>query len=305
LTCFDSLCEVQSDKASVEITSPYDGVLKELLVQEGEVAKVGQGLCLIEVEEEEKEGAGDSQRQDSAGIDPTLSSSASQDPPLQTEQPQAVPQRQPHPLDPSALRETNAFARPSSSSVLATPSVRHLARRRGVDLEKIAPGSGKSGRIEKKDIDAYLAAGQPQPQDQVEAEVAAEEVVELGRTRYGMWKAMTKVVFIESTCKLGVISHCSLSELRNTTFRVGPSGLDHLTADRRFFLRLVSQVFDFSRSHRFPCIVTSPEQTHTVPLRTTTIIQSSIKAATRLSHRCLRRKCYSRSITQDSGRRPF
>ena len=52
---FDTLCEVQSDKASVEITSPYDGVIKELLVNEGEVAKVGAGLCTIEVEDEESE----------------------------------------------------------------------------------------------------------------------------------------------------------------------------------------------------------------------------------------------------------
>jgi 2-oxoisovalerate dehydrogenase E2 component (dihydrolipoyl transacylase) len=49
---FDPLCEVQSDKASVEITSPYEGTLKEILVQEGEVAKVGEGLCIIEVDEE-------------------------------------------------------------------------------------------------------------------------------------------------------------------------------------------------------------------------------------------------------------
>jgi 2-oxoisovalerate dehydrogenase E2 component (dihydrolipoyl transacylase) len=51
IQAFDSLCEVQSDKASVEITSPFEGVVQELLVQEGEVAKVGAGLCLIEVEE--------------------------------------------------------------------------------------------------------------------------------------------------------------------------------------------------------------------------------------------------------------
>jgi 2-oxoisovalerate dehydrogenase E2 component (dihydrolipoyl transacylase) len=40
-----SWCEVQSDKASVETTSPLDdGIVKEFLVQEGEIAKVGPGL---------------------------------------------------------------------------------------------------------------------------------------------------------------------------------------------------------------------------------------------------------------------
>jgi 2-oxoisovalerate dehydrogenase E2 component (dihydrolipoyl transacylase) len=41
---FDPLCEVQSVKVSVEITSPYEGVVCESLVQEGEIAKVGAGL---------------------------------------------------------------------------------------------------------------------------------------------------------------------------------------------------------------------------------------------------------------------
>ena len=55
IASFDALCEVQSDKDSVEITSPFDGIVKELLVKEGEVAKVGAGLCVIEVEEESTE----------------------------------------------------------------------------------------------------------------------------------------------------------------------------------------------------------------------------------------------------------
>lgn len=56
VSAFDPLCKVQSDKASMEITSPFDGVVKELLVQEDQVAKVGQRLCTIEVDEEAVEG---------------------------------------------------------------------------------------------------------------------------------------------------------------------------------------------------------------------------------------------------------
>ena len=39
---FDKLCEVQSDKASVEITSRYDGVVRKLYVEAGEMAVVGK-----------------------------------------------------------------------------------------------------------------------------------------------------------------------------------------------------------------------------------------------------------------------
>ena len=44
---------MQSDKASVEITSPYNGTVKAIPVQEAQVAKVGDGLCILEVDEEE------------------------------------------------------------------------------------------------------------------------------------------------------------------------------------------------------------------------------------------------------------
>jgi Biotin-requiring enzyme len=49
---FEPLCEVQSDKASVEITSLFDGTVKEILVQEGQIAKVSEDLCIIDADEE-------------------------------------------------------------------------------------------------------------------------------------------------------------------------------------------------------------------------------------------------------------
>ena len=47
---FDSVCEVQSDKASVTITSRYDGVIKTLCYEVDEIALVGQPLVEIERE---------------------------------------------------------------------------------------------------------------------------------------------------------------------------------------------------------------------------------------------------------------
>ncbi len=44
---FQPLVEVQSDKATVEITSRYDGVVDELRYNEGDIAKVGQPLVGI------------------------------------------------------------------------------------------------------------------------------------------------------------------------------------------------------------------------------------------------------------------
>lgn len=47
---FDSICEVQSDKASVTITSRYDGVIKRLYYNLDDIAYVGKPLIDIETE---------------------------------------------------------------------------------------------------------------------------------------------------------------------------------------------------------------------------------------------------------------
>lgn len=187
---FDVLCEVQSDKASVEITSPFDGILKEIFVKEGDVAKVGEPLCLIETEDgEEADFAETTVTEGQPGPaevipPPTVSATTS---PIDS-----TPRRH-HPLDPNKPVESNCL---SLDNALAVPSVRHFAIKNGIpDLSKLMPGSGKNGRIEMSDVEAYLAGATtstPQPTAMVTPQ-GEDLVVELGRTRYGMWKAMVKV----------------------------------------------------------------------------------------------------------------
>ena len=190
---FDVLCEVQSDKASVEITSPFDGVLKEIFVKEGEVAKVGEPLCLIETEAGEgadpaettpPEGQPEPEPVTSPSTGPTDGSS------------QSTTSRRHHPLDPNKPTE---LVRPSSDDTLAVPSVRHFAMKNGIlDLSKLMPGSGKNGRIERSDVEAYLAGTTASTSHSIPSQPTVtlqgeDLIVELGRTRYGMWKAMVKV----------------------------------------------------------------------------------------------------------------
>lgn len=203
---FDALCEVQSDKASVEITSPFDGVMKELLVKEGEVAKVGEGLCIIEVDSAEYPSDEDNRppppRQEQSPLKSEEASTQDTTPAPTEEVLPQKPARRPHPMDPNASAESKIPAS-NAENVLATPSVRHFAREKGVDLAKLAPGSGKCGRVEKKDIEVFLAGPkEPKSQRSSAVDVSQDVVVELGRTRYGMWKAMVKVrgisaVFLE------------------------------------------------------------------------------------------------------------
>lgn len=168
-----------------EITSPFDGVVMELLVQEGEVAKVGSTLCLIEVTKDAITGV------DPSVAEPLQTSSKDTNPaPIQEsisreEKPRStLPTSNKHPMDPRGSPDAK-----SSSPVLAAPSVRRFARQTGVDLSQLAPGSGRDGRVEKRDVDEYLAGTTAVP---LQAD-GHDVVVELGRTRYGMWKAMEKV----------------------------------------------------------------------------------------------------------------
>lgn len=223
---FEPLCEVQSDKASVEITSPYDGTVAEILVQEGQVAKVGEDLCLIEVDEEASNPSDvpTSEHRDTSVINsPPPPQEQKRDTPDAQESggPQPPSDKQPvarrlHPLDPNASPRPASESRrastwqsgaPSDSvtaakrvaiDVLALPAVRHFARESGVDIALLAPGSGKNGRVERVDVERYLAGGKSgsvgeQPTAVSPSPLAEDDiVVELGRTRYGMWKAMEK-----------------------------------------------------------------------------------------------------------------
>ncbi|KAJ3542651.1 hypothetical protein NMY22_g3427 [Coprinellus aureogranulatus] len=116
ISAFDPLCEVQSDKASVEITSPFDGVVLDLLVKEGEIAKVGSGLCVIEVDSEEasttsssassgaSETAGTNANTSSLDVkvaEEKLAASAGGAPSSTTSSEGEKKQRKLHPLDPS------------------------------------------------------------------------------------------------------------------------------------------------------------------------------------------------------------
>ncbi|KAL1952383.1 hypothetical protein VTO73DRAFT_1532 [Trametes versicolor] len=216
---FDPLCEVQSDKASVEITSPFDGIVHELLVPEGQIAKVGQDLCTIEVVDDVP--AADDAEQTPPSVAPEQSSAAAEgygappsQPPVDVgaaipDHPPPQTTRRPHPLDPNIPSQARTHVQSATKEVFAPPSVRHYARQNGVDLHALAPGSGKGGRVEKRDVEAFLQrgsapAGAPQAassQDGFTAIVGdvqpeKDVPVELNRTRWNMWKAMEKSLLI-------------------------------------------------------------------------------------------------------------
>ena len=117
----DPLVEIQTDKATVDVPSPYEGTVLRILVPEGELVPVGTELVLIgELGEE-------SARPDAAPV-PSF----------------AAP-----PVAPTAG---------DGARISATPLVRKIAQELGVDLA-LATGTGPGGRVTEEDVRAVAAGG--------------------------------------------------------------------------------------------------------------------------------------------------
>lgn len=136
---FAPFAEVQTDKAVVEIPSPVTGTVKELKVEEGQIAIVHSVIAVIDAEGDVPEGA------EVAHEEPVA------------EAPAAAPV--PQSTTPAAQTSTAIEEEISHKNVKAMPSVRKLARDMGVDLTRVK-GTGKNGRILAEDVKAF-ASGAP------------------------------------------------------------------------------------------------------------------------------------------------
>ncbi|XP_063707476.1 lipoamide acyltransferase component of branched-chain alpha-keto acid dehydrogenase complex, mitochondrial [Culicoides brevitarsis] len=114
---FDNICEVQSDKASVTITSRYDGKIVKLFHEVDQIALVGKPLVDFDVDDDEIE-----------------ETSSSED---------------------EEVEELEAISHPLRTKVLATPAVRRIAMEHKLDLQSVTP-TGKGGRILKGDVLEHL-----------------------------------------------------------------------------------------------------------------------------------------------------
>ncbi|MCT2538112.1 2-oxo acid dehydrogenase subunit E2 [Aquibacillus koreensis] len=187
----DVLCEVQNDKAVVEIPSPVEGTVKEIHFEEGSVATVGQTIITIDAEGYE----------DAGGEEPA----------------NEEPKQEEKPAEESKSAEEAPAAKEEAGSnnrVIAMPSVRKYARDNEVNIGSVT-GSGKNGRVLKEDIDAYLNGDQPAAQasteeapegkEQESAPAAAQQAVPAGQypeTREkmsGIRKAIAKAMVNSKT----------------------------------------------------------------------------------------------------------
>jgi 2-oxoisovalerate dehydrogenase E2 component (dihydrolipoyl transacylase) len=134
---FDKLCEVQSDKASVEITSPFDGVIKKLYYEPDDMAVTGKPLVDIDMDGEEAE---ESVEKLGESEGKTVEHG------MKTAEKETQTQTQPQ-------RKGNGKGDFGS---LSTPAVRHLTKELDVNISDVT-GTGRDGRVTKEDVHRFVS----------------------------------------------------------------------------------------------------------------------------------------------------
>lgn len=137
----DVLCEVQNDKAVVEIPSPVEGTVLEIKVDENTTTTVGEVILTIDdgseddEEEEVKEEESSSKEETKASEEKCEKETS------------------------SSSKEDQADSA-DDKRVIAMPTVRKYARENDVNIQQVT-GSGKNGRVLKEDIDSFVSGDQP------------------------------------------------------------------------------------------------------------------------------------------------
>ncbi|SDM49477.1 pyruvate dehydrogenase E2 component (dihydrolipoamide acetyltransferase) [Psychrobacillus sp. OK028] len=153
----DILCEVQNDKAVVEIPSPVKGKVTEVLVEEGTVAIVGDVLVKLDAPGyEDLKFKGD--HSDEEKTEAQVQATAENGQAVEKEKVE-TPNKNEDTAD-TATEKTVTQEQPKGDTrVIAMPSVRKFARENEVNIVEVN-GSGKNGRVLKEDIEAFLSGDQ-------------------------------------------------------------------------------------------------------------------------------------------------
>jgi len=141
----DIILEVETDKAAVEIPSPYTGSIQEILVKPGDIVNVGDVMMTF-----------------SDGED------------LQTvkvEKPEKMPNTPPE----TAVTDTRVTSAPKEGPVPASPATRRLARELSVDLHAVTP-TGPAGLVTAEDVRQFAQDGKVAGEVPVAPQPAIEEV---------------------------------------------------------------------------------------------------------------------------------
>jgi pyruvate dehydrogenase E2 component (dihydrolipoamide acetyltransferase) len=146
------LAEIETDKATMEFESFYDGVLLHIGVETGKAAPVNSILAVIGEAGEDISGVLANAAAGAPGATAATEPAPVSEP---VAAPVAASPTTPNPAPVSAPVAAPVVANNNSERVFASPLAKKLAAERGIAIEAVA-GTGENGRIVKRDVDHYV-----------------------------------------------------------------------------------------------------------------------------------------------------
>ncbi|EGG12765.1 uncharacterized protein MELLADRAFT_114902 [Melampsora larici-populina 98AG31] len=209
---FDPICEVQSDKATVEITSPFEGTIHQMFGAVGEVVKVGHPLCEIVV------------KQEGETVTPPDTQSNVVEPRVEPIEPQ--------------LHLNIPITTTQPRLVHSTPAVRRLAKEHSINIEAIT-GTGKDQRVTKEDVLLYISrlatsshesSSTPLESTELPTPSTAGSVrVPFNDVRHAMFRSMSKALKIPH---FGYSEQIDVTELERVRLELNSSNAEPNTKPR-------------------------------------------------------------------------
>lgn len=145
------IAEIETDKATMEFESFYDGVLLHIGVEKSKAAPVNSILAIIGQAGEDISGLLSQQ-----GSSAVVTESPVVETPVSAETPvEATPVERQVAVAPSAPVSTNSAPITSDGRVFASPLAKKLAEEKGINIHQVH-GTGDGGRIVKRDVDHFV-----------------------------------------------------------------------------------------------------------------------------------------------------
>ncbi|HJN05237.1 MAG TPA: dihydrolipoamide acetyltransferase family protein [Bacteroidales bacterium] len=137
----DSIVEIATDKVDSEIPSPVEGQLSELLFKEGDVVAVGTVIAIVDIDGDEAES------------EITSTKDSDKDVITKVNYKNNVNSKDEKKIDKKSIKSDY-----SNSSRFYSPLVKSIAAAEKIDISELdnIKGSGKEGRVTKKDVQEYL-----------------------------------------------------------------------------------------------------------------------------------------------------
>ena len=176
----DPIVELETDKAVVEIPTPYQGRITELLVNEGDEVNVGDVIARVDTAASATDEVSETVVKDAAPeVDAIEKPQPDEKPEAVTTEkiePAHVPEVETGPASieakvPEQVPDVVETPQAPPEPVAASPSVRRFARELGVDIHEVE--AGESGRITEKDVKAHVKKMRTQPAAAVPSAAAA------------------------------------------------------------------------------------------------------------------------------------